>query len=47
MQEVYQLVTLQVPTLQNIEICFILLRFASENFEGDTFCLHRPYGVNP
>jgi len=38
MQQVYKLVTLQDPSLQNIEICFILLRICHQKFELDTLC---------
>jgi len=45
MQQVCPLVTLQDPSLQNIEICFTLLRICHCKFEEDTLCLLGPWGV--
>jgi len=38
MKQVYKLVTLEDPSLQNIEICFSLLKIFHSKFEKDTLC---------
>jgi len=44
MQEICQFVTLQDPTIQNIEICFTLLRICHWKFAEDWLCVFSNWG---